>query len=65
MTKNFNNLECSPSSQQDDTFDSFYEVSNFKVVSILQNNMFKIENLNDRNDIRTVFKGRLKKINSF
>ena len=44
-------------------FDSFFEESNFKVLNILGNNMFVIQNLDDLNDVQTVFKGRLKKIN--
>lgn len=44
-------------------FDSFFEEFDFKVVNILQNNMFVIANVSLPNDIRTVFKGRLKKIN--
>ena len=44
-------------------FDSFFEESNLKVLNILGNNMFVIQNLDDLNDVQTVFKGRLKKIN--
>lgn len=44
-------------------FDSFFEENNFEVLRILQNNMFEIKNLDQPSEIRTVFKGRLKKIN--
>jgi hypothetical protein len=43
-------------------FDSFYEENDFEVLRILQNNMFVIKNLALEDDVRTVFKGRLKKI---
>ena len=46
-------------------FDSFYQNSNFKVLNILGNDMFVIQNLDDLNDVRAVFKRRLKKINFF
>ena len=44
-------------------FDSFYEANDYEVLRILQNNMLEIKNLNNLNDIKIVYKGRLKKIN--
>jgi len=44
-------------------FDSFFEDNDFEVIRILNNNMIMIKNIEQPNDIRTVFKGRLKRIN--
>ena len=41
-------------------FDSFYEANNYEVSSILQNNLLKIKNLTNWNDIKLVHKGSLK-----
>ena len=45
--------------------DSFYEEGRFTVLNLLQNNLPVIKNSSDASDIRTVFKGRLKKIDSW
>lgn len=44
-------------------FDSFYDSNEFEVVEILQNKMIKIQNTLQRNDVRNVYKGRIKKLN--
>ena len=64
LAKNFDNNTLT----RRNSFDSFFEESNFKVLNILGNNMFVMQNLDDLNDVQTGFKGRLRKeinFNSF
>ena len=59
IKKDFDNNQAT----RRNAFDSFFEPEIYIIIEILQNNMLKIKEENDNNDIRTVFRGRVKKIN--